>query len=274
MTTVTCQTVSAAVQSTNRLVLSSGATVYSPVNVTYNTRFLALNLTVGQGLGIKYSLTYSVDGTYVGDVPLTALKPNELHVVNPTAGYVLLPELSEGTHNLTLKVTASITTSSPNPPGPPFKPTTPGGPYYQADWQDTITFTIDTHAQPPDLTSPTITAVSTENQTFQTADVPLNFRVNEPISHATYSLNGTDEVTIYGNTTLESLQPGQYILLLNVWDTAGNLGTEISRFNVTEPAPEPTADFPALTVIAVSVSLFCLIVAIVVLKKKRKRCLD
>ncbi len=270
LATVTVQMGSAFAESTNCIVLSSGARVYSPVNVTYNTGNLALNLTFGYGLGIKCSLTYSLDGTYIGEVPLTALKPGEIHVVNPATGYMPLSELHEGTHYLTIKVTASVTTNSPNPPGPPFKPTTPGGPHYQANWQDTIIFTVDTHAPTPDLTAPAITMVTTENKTFQTSNVPLEFIVNEPISHATYNLNGTGEFNIQGNTTLEGLQLGHYTLLLYVWDVAGNRGTQLVHFNVTEPSP--ASDISTLTVtVAASTMAVCLLFAALVLTRKRKK---
>jgi hypothetical protein len=116
-------------------------TVYSPLNRTYNSRLLNLSLTFSAGLGIKYSLSYNIDGEHEGDIPFEIENPTELHVINRANGYLKLPELSEGTHNLAINLLAS---------GYPF-----GNPYFTSSVQ----FTIKKQSQPniiPELESSTI----------------------------------------------------------------------------------------------------------------------
>jgi len=131
--------------STDYIRYSSGVTIFSPLHTTYNSRFLALNLTYAAGLGIEHSLNYSIDGKYEGPIPLTSKNPTELHVVNVQIGYVTLPELSEGSHCLTVNVLCGLYNyHGANLPGAPFIPTFPGSSDYIATWTHTIFFTIDT----------------------------------------------------------------------------------------------------------------------------------
>jgi hypothetical protein len=116
-------------------------TLYSPLNRTYNSRLLNLSLTFSAGLGIKYSLSYNIDEEHEGDIPFEIENPKELHVIYRANGYLMLPELSEGTHNLTINLLAS---------GYQF-----GNPYFTGSVQ----FTIKTQSQPniiPEFESSTI----------------------------------------------------------------------------------------------------------------------
>ncbi|MCW4016721.1 MAG: hypothetical protein NWF06_10160 [Candidatus Bathyarchaeota archaeon] len=97
-----------AAESEDSICLSSGTIVYSPLNRTYNSNCLILNLTFGIGLGVDCSLTYSIDEKYEGTIPLVPKNPTELHVVNKATGYVTLPELPEGSHSLTIYVLCGI----------------------------------------------------------------------------------------------------------------------------------------------------------------------
>jgi parallel beta-helix repeat protein len=134
--------------STDSIRFSSGAVIFSPLNRTYNSRFLTLNLTFGIGLGVDCSLNYSIDEKYDGPIPLVAKNPTELHIINEATGLVTLPELSEGSHRLTINVLCGIYDyHGANPPGAPFKPTSPGSADYVASWAHTVYFTIDTPFQ-------------------------------------------------------------------------------------------------------------------------------
>ena len=125
---------------------SSGATIFSPLNTTYNSRFLNLNLTFDQGAGIHCSLNYSIDGNYKSSIPLEAKNlPPGFHFINKKTGLVTLPELSEGSHCLTVNVLCGLYDyHGATPPGAPFTPTSPGSSDYIATWTHTIYFTIDT----------------------------------------------------------------------------------------------------------------------------------
>ena len=94
--------------STDSIRFSSGAVIFSPLNRTYNSRFLTLNLTFGIGLGVDCSLNYSIDEKYEGPIPLVAKNPTELHIINEATGLVTLPELSGGSHRLTINVLCGI----------------------------------------------------------------------------------------------------------------------------------------------------------------------
>jgi len=130
--------------STDYIRFSSGVTIYSPLNTTYNSGFLNLNLTFDQGAGLHSSLNYSIDGNYKGSIPLVAEDTYGFHLITKKTGLVALPELSEGEHCLTLNVECRLDDyHGANPPGAPFTPTSPGSSDYVATWTHTIYFTID-----------------------------------------------------------------------------------------------------------------------------------
>ena len=124
---------------------TSGVVLYSPVNTTYSSKFLTLNLTAGVGLGINCTINYNIDNKHQGNVPWVPLQPDELHVINKVAGTVALPELTEGTHNITIQVVCTLN----NPSGVTisrylFIPECSNITDYTATWTDIIHFTINT----------------------------------------------------------------------------------------------------------------------------------
>jgi len=123
-----------------------------------------------------------------------------------------------------------------------------------------VNFTIDT-------TPPNITVSSMESIKYETSDVPLSFTANEPVSQISYVLDGQENVTIGGNTTLTGLTNGSHNLTVYAWDTAGNLGvSETITFNVKVPEP-----FPTTFVVATSVALFVVVgIGFLMFLKKRK----
>jgi hypothetical protein len=133
-------------------------------------------------------------------------------------GGAVLPELSQGVHNLTVWVRAEwdqVTTYIP----------------LWAAFSKTITFTIDT-------TAPSVSVLSPENTTYKASNVPLNFTVNEPFSKVTYCLDGQENVTINENTTLIGLPNGDHNVTVYATDEFGNTGvSEIVYFSVEVPFP-------------------------------------
>jgi hypothetical protein len=90
--------------------LDSGVTIFSPVNMTYNYRNLTLNLTLTVGYihgeaGIIVtevpSMNYSIDGVYNGSV-LLWVATTQTHMTIQGVGSVVLPELPDGSHYLTI----------------------------------------------------------------------------------------------------------------------------------------------------------------------------
>jgi hypothetical protein len=273
--------------SDDHVYFSSGVNLFSPLNKTYSSRFLILNLTFGAGLGLKHSLTYNIDGKYEGAIPLVAKNPNELHVINPTSGILELPELSEGSHCLTIYVVSGIYDyHGANPPGAPFKPTFPGSADYVASWSHSVYFYIDSGERTPGSTPPKTSdlppenktyklTLSIENKTYTTPDVPLNFTCDENIAGISYSLDGKDNVTIVSNTTLIGLSIGTHSLAIYGWDDDGNIvASQTVNFDVgdiTSTSPEPSATFPTELVSSASAAIVTVAtVALLVYLKKRK----
>jgi hypothetical protein len=96
---------------------------------------------------------------------------------------------------------------------------------------DIIHFTVDT-------SPPSISLLSPQNQTYNPADLLLNFTLNETASWIGYSLDGQETVTITGNPILTDLAYGSHAITVYATDPAGNTGTsETIHFSVNEPFP-------------------------------------
>jgi len=125
----------------------SGTTVYSPLNTTYTTDTILLNITFNLGLGVQCSLNYSLDGQQQCPIPLVQ-QDTQIHISNRHKGIVELPELSDGSHCLTVHVFAAINDfHGATPPSAPFEPAYPGSFDYIAKWDHTIWFTVDATQQ-------------------------------------------------------------------------------------------------------------------------------
>ncbi len=91
----------------------------------------------------------------------------------------------------------------------------------------TIYFTID-------RTAPSVSVLPPENVSSNST-IPLNLTVNEAYTKIAYSLNGQQNVTVTGNSTLPHLDAGQYNVTFWVWDVAGNVGSsKTANFSVAE----------------------------------------
>jgi len=102
---------------------TSGVTVYSPVNTTYTTNNVILNLTFMWGLGMDCSLNYSIDEAEQQPIPLVK-QDSDIHVTVPFTGSVELPPLANGQHILSIYVSAESAS-------------------YSNAWTHIICFTID-----------------------------------------------------------------------------------------------------------------------------------
>jgi len=217
---------------------------------------------------IDYTLNYSIDGKYNGPIPLV-INYEGLHVITQGTGLVNLPELSEGKHRLTIYTEADIYNNGLfNFPGSVFKPkiNSDGTVYYSASYDDTVYFYIDS-------TPPNMSILSPENKTYTAADIPLNFTVDENVSQVTYSLDGNDNTTIAGNTTLTGLSTGSHNVTMYARDVAGNTGASetiyfaIAEEQRQEPEPEP---FPTILVVASVASVAVVSAGLLSYFKKRK----
>ena len=106
-------------------------------------------------------------------------------------------------------------------------------------------------------TPPAITLLSPLNQTYNQSSVSLVFTVNKAVNWTEYSLDGQQNVTLTGNTTLTGLSNGQHNITVYANDTFGNIGaSQTINFKIAKPEP-----FPAELVTVVSVAVAVAIVA-------------
>jgi hypothetical protein len=92
--------------------------------------------------------------------------------------------------------------------------------------------------------SPKILLCSPLNQTNKELNVPVCFSMDKIVNSIYYSLDGQENTTINGNTTLTNLASGLHNLTIYATDTHGNRGaSETIYFTVVAP-------FPTLLVVA------------------------
>ncbi len=255
--------------------------IVSPTSATYDSRVLLLNVTFTYG-GLRLDLTYNLDGVAEGSIPMGEYRPpnNEFHLVNTVYAWVNLPELSDGPHSVTVTLVAHVHYSGGGKPSAPFQPTSPGSSEYSATWSDTVKFSVYADEPYPmqpqpaiDSTPPEISNISVHNQTYPSPDVPLNFTLKDSTSRIAYSLDGCENVTIGGNTTLNGLLAGKHTLTVFCWDDAGNVGaSETITFTVDKKSestsnPEPFLWLPVAATVAVAAVVAA--AALVYLKKRR-----
>ena len=164
-------------------------------------------------------------------------------------GYINLTDVPEGNHSIQVFANERYTAYKTRERWEHFSETAKDGTVYSGDvfvtyyasyrrtGNSTVYFTVDL--------PPKISILTLDNKTYTTANVTLDFTANEPTSKIAYSLDGTQNVTITGNTTLTGLPNGMHNVTLYAWDSNGNAGaSETRHFNVDVPEP-----FPATTVI-------------------------
>jgi len=86
-----------------------------------------------------------------------------------------------------------------------------------------------------DLTPPALNLLSPQNQSYGTGDVDLNYASSDlysGVERVWYSLDGGQNLTLGGNTTLDNLSDGSHSITLYANDTAGNLNSASTSFSV------------------------------------------
>ena len=89
-----------------------------------------------------------------------------------------------------------------------------------------------------DTLPPIVTIISPVNDTtYNTDSVNLNYSVNEPTTWQGYSLDGSANITLDGNTTLIGINDGLHILNVYANDTAGNMNSSTVWFTIDTTPP-------------------------------------
>jgi hypothetical protein len=123
-----------------------------------------------------------------------------------------------------------------------------------------VSFIIDT-------TPPSVTISSVEDKTYSKSEIQLNFTTSEPVSQISYVLDGQENVTIDGNTTLSGLSSGLHNITVYARDEFENTGvSETISFSVDVPEP-----FPTTLVIASIASVVVVGVGLLVYFRKRRK---
>lgn len=131
------------------------------------------------------------------------------------------------------------------------------------------------------IPSPMVKILSPEfQQTYNFSSVQLDFNISKPVSWIGYSLDGNDNVTVIGNTTLTGLSEGTHEIVVYATDEFGQTGkSHIRYFNIdtflpSAPAsPDAPTTFPTSLVVAVLVlvSVVTISIGLLFYFKKRKR---
>lgn len=112
---------------------------------------------------------------------------------------------------------------------------------------------IDT--EPP----PLISSLSIEDRVYNSSSIPLNYTVSGVVSTVKYSLDGSENVTLAGNTTLTGLSSGNHTLRIYAIDENRHIETsQFTSFSITESQSVPIW-LLTVTFIAVILSV-CLLV--------------
>jgi hypothetical protein len=229
--------------------------INSPQNTTYSTNEVLLKVTVTADSSVN-DVGYSIDGsvieridklTKVSEIPAYTLLPPNVRVTY--TGSVVLTGLAKGSHTITVYHGYQYTGTNKR---------------YEALKRNSVSFTIGTPIDAP----PKIKLLSVENKTYDQPAIPLNFMINEPVTQITYSFDGTENVSITGNTTLTGLLNGNHNLILFAEDEAGNIGaSDTIYFTVAVPEHFPTV----LVATASGASVALIALGLLVYFKKRRQ---
>jgi hypothetical protein len=208
---------------------SQGVWIFSPLNTTYASDTLLLNVTAKRGFSpreynplLKYSLNGEENVTVPASVTFVDMSIPDtifswLASYTLISGQISLPKLPEGTNSLTVygiyNRAQGVDPKYPN----------------MYDIQ-TIYFTVNNGV------APSVKLLQFGNVTYEKEDLPVDFAVNEPTSWMGYSFDGQDNVTVSGNFTLPELSLGEHNVTVYAKDLLGNMGSsETTSFNVVEP---------------------------------------
>ena len=116
---------------------------------------------------------------------------------------------------------------------------------------------------------PEIQIFSPQNESYNSSSISLDFSTDKPILELSYSVDGKQNVTIIGNSTVANLSNGLHNVTIYAKDSFGNTGaSETTSFIIARPEP-----FPVVPVATVSVVVAVVVAAglLVYLKKRRPK---
>ncbi len=231
--------------------------ISSPSNSTFSLNNVSLNIVVSKpnawlihgGMNARQmlkSISYQLDGQIYG--PFVA----NSYLESPFNYSMKLTDLTEGEHSL--KVCAEATG-------------------WFIEWHDlwerevSITASSDTLYFTVEKNVPAVTVAPIENSS--TPYVLLNINVNCTASRIVYSLDGLENQSFSGNTTLTGLSNGLHNVTVYAWNLDGNVGASETAFFFVQVSES----FPIVPIVGagslVSVAAVC--VGVFWLRKRRSQ---
>jgi N-acetylneuraminic acid mutarotase len=120
---------------------------------------------------------------------------------------------------------------------------------------------------------PDVAVVSPEYGSYNSSSVSLTFSVSRLALWLSYSLDGQENVTVSGNTTITGLSNGLHNVTVYAKDEFGNTGLSETALFTISVAPKPQQPEPFLTTLVISIiaSVAFVSLCLLVYFKKRKR---
>jgi hypothetical protein len=117
---------------------------------------------------------------------------------------------------------------------------------------------------------PQISLLLPEFEVYNSSTISLDFSVDKPFIELSYSLDGKDNSTIAGNTTITGLVNGNHTLTIYAKDGFGNIGNQTVNFTINNPQTGILGSPVTIVIIAILVAIVCLIVGLLLYRRRRK----
>jgi len=207
--------------------------IQSPTNNThYNTNNITLSFNVKVGKSLTATQKQLKTITYKTD-----WQPNSIKLYEDIADLIAPPGIAKFTTSINLtkipdgKHTITIYA---NERGTYFGRVYPFSPkyytFFEIDSSVIVNFSVDT-------VSPVVTSLSPQNQSYTDANVTLSVNLDEFVSELKYSLDGLENVTFTGNTTLSSFEYGKHNVTVYATDLVGHSSISDTIYFSIEPFP-------------------------------------
>jgi len=111
-----------------------------------------------------------------------------------------------------------------------------------------------------EIIPPKVSVISPSNKLYRDANVSLTFAIDKPFDWIFYSLDGQNNVTINGNTTISNIAYGSHSITVYANSTFGVIGvSKTIDFSVVKPEP-----FNSMVVILLSVAVIAIVIGLTV----------
>lgn len=103
---------------------------------------------------------------------------------------------------------------------------------------------------------PVVMILSPVQETYSSSDLSLDFTISKSVSWMGFSLDGQDNVTVAGNSTLTDLADGTHQIVVYVTDLAGQTGSSHIRYftvDTSSPSAPFSTSFPTTLIMAIAV---------------------